>query len=460
MERMTEPMNGTGGISSRHVNRSETPGLLRKLGLFDTMSLVVGTIIGSGIFLVPAEVAREVHTTAGIFAVWIFGAVFTMLGALTLAELGAAIPQAGGIYTFIARGFGRLPAFLCGWVLFTVATSGSIATLAVAFPIYLQALVPMTASVAKLASLGAVSFFTAVNLLGVAAGARIQNLLTASKIAGILAMIGIVLRAPARAAVLPSAGPSSGPGIAAFGIALVAVLWAYEGWHDVGFAAGEMRNPRRDFPIAAVGGTAIVVALYLAANLAYLHVLSPGEIAAAPRVASAAMRLAGGAWADRLLSIAIVCSILGALNALVLAGPRAYYQMAVDGLFFRRFASVHPRWRTPWAAIVLQAVWSGVLILGIGEFGRLFTYVIFGGWIFYAMAVAAVIPLRKKEPDLPRAFLVPGYPVTPLLFVAAAAAIVANTLVERPREALLGLAFIAAGIPLYFVTAHRRRGGG
>ena len=436
-----------------------SPGLLRKLGLFDTVSLVVGTIIGSGIFLVPAEVAREVHSTAGIFAVWIFGAVFTMLGALTLAELGAAIPQAGGIYTFIARGFGRLPAFVCGWVLFTVVTSGSIATLAVAFPIYLQALTPMTAFAAKTASLGAVAFFTAVNLLGVAAGARIQDFLTAAKIAGILAMIAIVLRAPARISSAPLAAPPPGFGVAAFGIALVAVLWAYEGWHDVGFAAGEMRNPRRDFPIAIIGGTAIVVALYLAANLAYLHVLSPARIAATPRVASAAMRLAGGAWADRLLSIAIVCSILGALNALVLAGPRAYYQMAVDGLFFRRFASVHPRWRTPWAAIVLQAAWAGVLILGIGEFAQLFTYVIFGGWIFYALAVAAVIPLRRKEPDLPRPFRVPGYPVTPLLFVAAATAIVANTLVERPRQSLLGLAFIAAGIPLYFFTARRGPGG-
>lgn len=437
-------------VSCRKLQRPQ-PGLLRKLGRFDAINLVVGTIIGSGIFLVPTEIARAVPNAGGILAVWIVGGVLSMLGALSLAELGAAIPSAGGIYTFIARGFGRLPAFLCGWVLFTVATSGSIATLAVALPIYLSALVPLTPLAARLASLGAIAVCTAVNVVGVESGARVQNVLTAAKVAGLVGMVVAVLCGP-------GAAPAPAPPVAAaggFGVALIAVLWAYEGWHDVGFAAGELRDPKRDFPVGVIGGTAVVIALYLAANLAYLHAFSPAAIAATPRVASAATLRAAGPLANRLLSAAIVCSILGALNALVLAGPRAYHQMAADGLFFRRFAAVHPRWRTPWQAILLQGIWSGALVVGIGAFARLFTYVIFGGWIFYGLAVASVIPIRSKEPDLARPFRVPGYPATPALFAAAAAAIVVNTLIQRPREALLGLAFIALGVPLYFVAGNR-----
>ncbi|HSS44338.1 MAG TPA: amino acid permease [Thermoanaerobaculia bacterium] len=426
--------------------------LLRQLGLFDTMSLVVGTVIGSGIFLVPAEVARSVPTPVGMLAVWVFGGVFTLLGALSLAELGAAIPQAGGIYTYIARGFGPLAGFLCGWMLFTVATSGSIATLAVALPIYVSALIPMTPVAAKAVSLAAVLAFTAINVRGVRSGALVQNVLTTLKIGGLLGMIAVIfLLTGERPRAAAAAAPDAPVGIAAFGVALVAVLWAYEGWHDVSFAAGEIRQPQRNFPRGLVAGTAIVIGLYLTANLAYLRVLTPSEIAGSQRVALTAMERVAGVTGGKLLTAAIVCSILGALNALVLAGPRAYYQMARDGLFLEPLARVHPRWKTPVAAILLQAVWSCCLILFIGGFSQLFTYVIFGGWIFYALAVVSVIALRKKEPALHRPFRVPGYPVVPALFAAAAAAMVGNTLLARPRESLIGLAFIALGVPVFFL---------
>jgi APA family basic amino acid/polyamine antiporter len=433
--------------------------LRRDLTLFDTINLVVGTIIGSGIFLVPAEIARAVHEPGWMLAVWIIGGALTMLGALSLAELGAAMPEAGGIYTFITRGFGRLPGFLCGWMLFTVATSGSIATLGAAFPIYLGAFVPLTPATAKLAGVIVIALLTWVNIIGVKNGARVGNVLTALKIGGLVLMVGAIFLMPAPAAPPSSAPPlPTGPvPLAAVGVALVAVLWAYEGWHDVSFAAGEIHDPQKNFPRGVIGGVSIVIAVYLLANLAYLKVLTPAEIAASDRVALTAMTRVTGAWGGKILTAAILCSILGAMNALILAGPRAYYQMARDGLFLERVSRVHPRWRTPVEALLFQGIWSAFLVLFIGGFSQLFTYVIFGGWIFYALAVLSVIALRRKEPELPRPYRVPGYPVVPLLFGVTAFAIVVNTLIETPRESLIGLAFIGLGIPIYYLQRALRR---
>ncbi len=430
--------------------------LLRALGLFDAAALVIGTVIGSGIFLVPAEIARAVHSAPLMLAVWAIGGGLTLLGALSLAELGAAMPHAGGIYTYIGRAFGPLLGFLCGWMLFTVGTSGSIATLAAALPIYLGAFLPLTPATSKLAGVVAIVVFTSINIIGVRSGAIVQNILTVLKVGGLVLMILVIFLAPLPTAPSSAPVPGGAVGFTAIGIALVAVLWAYEGWHDVSFAAGEIRNPQRNFPRGLVAGTLAVVTLYLAANLAYLHVLSPTEIAGTDRVALAAIHKVAGDWGARFLTAAIVCSILGAMNALVLAGPRAYYQMAKDRLFFEALGRVHARFRTPVAALVVQAIWSCLLVLFIGGFSQLFTYVIFGGWIFYALAVGSVVVLRRKEPLLERPFRVPVYPLVPLLFVAAAAALVLNTLVASPRESSIGLGFIALGIPLYYFTPAAR----
>jgi amino acid transporter len=435
-------------------------GLARDLTLFDAINLVIGTIIGSGIFLVPAEIARAVHTPAWMLAVWIIGGVLTMLGALSLAELGAAMPEAGGIYTFITRGFGRLWGFLCGWMLFTVATSGSIATLGAAFPIYLGAFVPLTPTTTKVAGVLVIALLTWINVVGVKNGARVGNFLTACKVGGLVVMVLAIFLLPgprpeAAASAVGAMGSApalpTGPiPMAAVGVALVAVLWAYEGWHDVTFAAGELHDPQKNFPRAIIGGVGIVIVLYLLANFAYLKVLTPAEIAASDRVALTAMTRVTGVWGGKLLTAAILCSILGAMNALILAGPRAYYQMAKDGLFVDRVSRVHPKWRTPVDALIFQGVWSAFLVLFIGGFSQLFTYVIFGGWIFYALAVLSVVALRRKEPNLVRPYRVPGYPFVPFLFVATAAAIVINTLIATPRESTIGLAFIALGVPVYY----------
>jgi len=434
--------------------------LARELGLFDAINLVIGTIIGSGIFLVPSEIARAVHTPGWMLAVWVIGGVLTMLGALSLAELGAAMPEAGGIYTFITRAFGRLPGFLCGWMLFTVATSGSIATLGAAFPIYLGAFIPLTPVTTKVVGVIAIALLTWVNAIGVKNGARVGNVLTAAKVGGLVVMVLVIFLLPGpRAAAAPAAADAAGGGLpmAAVGVALVAVLWAYEGWHDISFAAGEMRDPQKNFPRAVIGGVAIVITLYLLANLAYLSVLTPDEIGATDKVALLAMTKVTGAWGGKLLTAAILCSILGAMNALILAGPRAYYQMAKDKLFFERVSRVHPRWRTPVESLVFQGLWSVFLVLFLGSFQKLFTYVIFGGWIFYALAVLSVVALRRKEPGLVRPFRVPGYPLVPILFVLTALAIVVNTLIATPYESIMGLAFIGLGIPIYYVQKAMRK---
>jgi APA family basic amino acid/polyamine antiporter len=429
--------------------------LRRDLTLFDSISLVIGTIIGSGIFLVPAEIARAVHTPGWMLGIWVIGGVLTMLGALSLAELGAAMPEAGGIYTFIGRAFGPLLGFLCGWMMFTVITSGSIATLGAAFPIYLGAFVPLTPTTTKLVSIVAIAIMTWINIIGVKNGARLGNVLTVLKVGGLVAMVLAVFLLPGQpapaAAVAPAPLPTGAVPLSAVGVALVAVLWAYEGWHDISFAAAEMKDPQRNFPRAVIGGVAIVIALYLLANLAYLKVLTPAEIAASERVALTAMTSVTGVWGGKILTAAILCSILGAMNSLILAGPRAYYQMAKDGLFFERVSRVHPKWRTPVESLVFQGLWSVFLVLFIGGFSQLFTYVIFGGWIFYGLAVLSVIALRRKAPNMARPFRVPGYPVVPLLFGVVALAFVLNTLVATPRESGYGLAFIALGIPVYLV---------
>jgi len=415
----------------------------------------VGTVIGSGIFLVPSEIARAVPSEPLILGVWVLGGLLTLLGVLSMAELGAAIPSPGGIYTYLSRAYGKLAGFLCGWTMFTVITSGAIATLAVAFTIYLGGLFSISAGAARALSIAAVLLLTGANILGVRAGSAVQNALTALKVAGLAGMTAAIFVLPARVSAVAPSPSGKAPGPAAVGIAFVAVFWAYEGWHDGSFVAGEVRNPQRNFPIGIIAGELAIIGLYLCANLAYFHVMSLPEIAAAPRVGLVAIGKVAGPWAGRALTAAIMCSILGAMNGSILAGPRSYFQMSRDGLLPARLGAVHPRFRSPAAAIALQGVWSSLLILFIGGFSQLFTYVIFGGWLVYGMAVASVIVLRRREPELARPFRVPGYPLAPAAFVAAALGLMISTVVQRPRESLLGLGFILLGVPLYVLA---RRG--
>lgn len=433
--------------------------LTRILGVRQLTYIVVGSVIGSGIFVVPGAVLRQSGGSAGVsLLVWLTGGVLSLLGALTYAELGAMHPKAGGLYIYIRDGFGRFPAFLYGWTLFFIIGSGSVATLAVASVSYLGQLVPLGPIAERATAIGMIAVIAAVNVRGTRGSARVQDWTTLLKIAGILLMSGaFLLRGGGLEVSSAGLGPeaSSGPAFSALGLAMIGTLWAYEGWHDVTFSAGEAKDPQRTFHRGIVLGTAALVCLYLLANVAYLAALGPAGVAASDRVAADAATALFGPVAGKLIAVMILVSIFSATNALLLTIPRAFFAMARDGLFFQKLAEVHPRFGTPAFAIVACSLWS-MLLAATGTFEQLLTYVVFMGWIFYALGVLSVFRYRIREPATPRPFRVPGYPVTPILFAVSAAAIAINTIVEQPARAAVGLAVVLLGSPAYLVW--RRRG--
>ena len=429
--------------------------LPRALGYTGSTAIVIGTIIGSGIFLVPHDIALQVGSVKTLMLVWMIGGVLSLAGALSLAELGAANPSAGGIYVYLRDAYGRLFAFLYGWALLLVINSGSLATLAVAFGIYSTSFVPLSVLEQKLVASAAIALLTLVNILGVRKAAAVQTFFSVAKLAGLATIMGAAFfffrGTPAQtgpALPLPHATASS------LGVAMIAVLWAYEGWHMLSFAAGEVKNPSRVLPRSYLVGTVVVVAVYLGANLAYLRVLPIPEMALHQRVAATTMELLAGPRGATFVSALILCSIFGAINGTVLGGPRAYFAMARDGVFFPSVGRVHPRYATPAAALLIQGVWS-ILLASSGTYKQLYTYVIFTGWLFYAAATFAVVILRRKRPDLPRPYRVWGFPVVPLAFSAAALIIVGNALIRSPLESGIGLALVLAGVPI-FLTWQRK----
>ena len=425
--------------------------LLRELRLRDATAIVAGTIIGSGIFLVPSNIANQLSSFSAVILVWLTGGLLSLFGALALGELGAAFPKAGGLYVYLRQAYGRTIGFLYGWALLALIHSGSIATLAVAFRIYLGQILQLTAPQQKLAGILCVLVLTAVNCFGVRSGKSVHNLLTVAKYVGLAIMLGLLFYGShlhlLRASVWPRSGFSFLP--ASFGIALIAVLWAYEGWHVLSFMSGEFKNPQRDLPRGLFYGTLIVAVTYLIVNVAYYSVLTNTQIQHTVTVAATAVSaVTGGAGAAAFISILIVVSIIGATNGMILTGPRVYYAMAEEGLFFPIFGKVSARFRAPVFAILVQGLWAAGLTL-LGSFQELFTYVVFVGWIFYGLAVAGVIVLRIRRPDLERPFLVPGYPWLPALFAVAALGITVSAVVSSPTHAVFGTVLVLSGLPLY-----------
>jgi basic amino acid/polyamine antiporter, APA family len=437
--------------------RSELP---RVLGFMSVVGILVGTVIGSGIFVSPNRIAQLVQSPQLILAVWVVGGVLTFFGALAFAELGAAFPQAGGMYVYLREAYGRPVAFLFGWTLFLVIDSGAIATLSVAFSTrYLPYFVPLTPLASKLVSLALIGVLVAVNCLGVRYGALLQNLLMLVKFGAILAVSVVVfLFANGNTANWVQPGPAavSGNLVANFGAALVLSLWAYKGWEAVTFSSGEIKRPERNIPIGLVAGTLVVVLLYVATNLAYLYALPAGDIAKSSRIAADVMNLAVGPIGATIIAAVILFSITGAANGNILTAPRVFFAMARDGLFFRKFADLHPTLLTPHLSIIATGAWAGLLSVS-GTFEQLATYVVFGQWIFFGLTVAAVIVLRRKRPDLPRAYRTWGYPVTPIVFILAALYISASTLITQPLNALAGLGIILAGVPAYVYWQRSKR---
>ncbi len=426
--------------------------LARTLRLKDLIFIVVGTVIGSGIFTVPGPVLRQTGGHIGFaLLAWVLGGIVSLLGALTYGELGGMLPEAGGAYVYVREAFGRLPAFLLGWTLFFVVSTGSVATLSVAFAEYLRQFVPLGPSAGKLVAALMIAVVGAVNVRGTRHSASLQNWSTGIKVGAILVMSAVFLGtghglAGGRAAELatpPLLSPLSG-----IGVAMIGVLWAYEGWANVAASAGETLEPQRAFPRGIVIGTVALVAIYLLANAGYLAALGPAGVARSDRVAAEAVTALHGPGAGRLIAAAVLVSMFSAANGLTLTNSRVYYAMARDGVFFRKLADVHPRFGTPAFSVIVSSAWT-VLLAATGSFEQLFTYVIFAAWIFYMLAGASIFVLRRRRPDAPRPFRVPGYPWTPLVFVLSAGAIVANTIAARPGRSLLGLGILLLGLPAY-----------
>jgi len=422
--------------------------LQRKLGFLDALAIVVGMIIGGGIFVVPNLVARSLASSSAILALWILAGVVSFFGALACAELGAAIPATGGQYVFLREMYGPVGGFLFGWTMFVVGRTAQVSWLAVTLAFYVSYFIPLGPWEAKLLGIAVIAVFAAVNYRGVSAGALVQKSFTLAKIVGLLIIIGSGLLY--RGHVAAQAPATAHFSLGQFGVAAIACLLAYDSWVSVSFVAGEIKNPQRNIVLSLAFGLAICMAIYTLANVAYLHVLSIPEIAASDHVGASAAERALGPAGGTLVSVIILISIIGTLNGSFLTSPRIYFAQARDGLFFRRFGEIHPRFRTPGFAIVAQAIWSVVLLLS-GSYESLTDYAMFAMWISYGLMVLGLMILRRTRPEMVRPYRMWGYPVTPILFLAVAVWFLVNTLITRPGPALAGLGLIATGIPVYFV---------
>lgn len=424
--------------------------LRRTLSQRDLIFIVVGTVIGSGIFLTPGAVVRNAGSGGMALVAWTVGGILSLLGALTFAELGAARPQSGGIYVYLKDAFGPLLAFLFGWTMFLVIGSGSLATLGAAFPRYLTVFVPLSDTAAKVVSILVIVAVSALNIRGTRESANVQGVATAIK-AGVLLALATALVAlssgdrPAQAWWPEQFSFSTLTGMVT---GMIGVLWAYEGWQYATFSAGEMVNPQKTFGRGIVVGTLILIAIYVFANIGYFAALGIDGVASSQRVASDAATSVLGPWAGRALAVVILISIFSASNGLALTLPRLFFAMAQDRMFFSRLAEVHPRFGTPAAAIAGTALWSAVLVLS-GTFEQLLTYVVFMSWLWFALAALAIFAYRRREPQAQRPFSTPGYPLTPILFVLSALGIVVNTVFTQPKEALIGLGITVLGVPAY-----------
>jgi len=454
---------------------SQPVSLKRDLGLWAAVALVVGTVIGSGIFIVPRDMVRNVGSPGMVFVVWVVGGLMSLSGALTYAELSAAMPGAGGEYVYLREAYGPLWSFIYGWTQMWVAKSGSVATLASAF--FLRAFAnfhpevkhpvghiplpfggPLEISYGQIMAMALILALGGLNYFGVKIGGRVQVLVTVCKVGLIFAVIAIGLGTGHGAVAnfgIPAVVTSSSGAIAAFFAALVAALWAYDGWNNVAMVASEIREPQRNMPRALIGGSLAVMAIYLLANVAYFYVLPATDVAASDLVAAEMMRRIFGQTGAGLVSVAAMISIFAALNGSILTGSRVPYAMAVDGYFFKPMAKVHPAFHTPGISILGLSAWAAVLVFS-GQYDELFTYVIFASWILYGMTTASVLVLRRKRPDMPRPYRTFGYPVVPIVFVMSALGLVISTLFNSPTESLRGLALVLAGLPFYYYWAKRR----
>jgi APA family basic amino acid/polyamine antiporter len=434
--------------------------LLRTLGLNEASAIVIGSVIGTGVFLKTATMAQEVGSPFWVLAAWATAGALSLMGALTYAEVGALFPQTGGEYVFLREGYGRLAGFLYGWTRFWIVTPGSVAAYAVGTATFAEGFLPPGHR--ALAAVGIIAFFSALNCFSVAFGGRVQTVMTALKILLIMALAGALLVKAHPAPELLAPGGAF-RGWSAFGAAVLAALWAFDGWNNLPMAAGEVKEPGRNVPIALIGGTLIVLVIYGLANLSYFSVLPFSDILtssstaypAALPVATRAAGVAYGATAVTLLSVLFAFSAVGAMNGSILTGARIPFSMARDGLFFRKLGEVSHTTRVPAVSVLVQGVLAAVMA-SLGTFDQLTDYVIFASWVFYALVTAALFIFRRRWPEKERPYRTPFYPWLPAVFLMLALALLMNTIWTSPRESAIGFVLIAAGVPVYFVFRRQK----
>jgi basic amino acid/polyamine antiporter, APA family len=431
--------------------------LKKELGLYGLTMVAVGSCIGSGIFLTPSQIAGYLPSPLLIFLVWGIGGIITLTGALTFAELSSMFPQSGGVYVFLRESYGELFGFLYGWAYLLVITSGANAALSIACAYYLAFIFPLDQTGITLAAILALIIVTVINILRVKAAEVFTNVFTGLKLLGIGAviLIGIIFGKSDVDFFKMSGVSTQGSQVAAFGLALIGVLWSYGGWQHASFVAGEAREARKTIPKAMILGAVIVSAVYLLTNLAYILLLPVGRIASSTSLAAEAVSTVlpfGGI----LVAVMIAVSTFGTLGIYTLSSPRIYYAMSRDGLFFKKLAWVHPRFRTPVYAILVQSVWAMILLLFWGTFEDLITYVVFTDWVFFGLTAASIFIFRVRRKELSRPYKTLGYPVVPLIFISITFLFVVNTLLRKPVHAYAGLIFLLIALPVFYFFKKRR----
>jgi basic amino acid/polyamine antiporter, APA family len=436
--------------------------LPRTLGLWSSVALVIGITIGSGIFRSPAGIARQAPNPLVMIGLWVAGGAITLCGALSLAEIAAALPETGGIYAYLREAWGRRAAFLFGWSELVLIRASALGGIAVVFGEYLLRSFGIDPSghvfLARGLSAGAIVFAAAVNVRGANLGALIVGIATWAKFAAlaVLVLASFALGGSHGASGVHFTAASAGPlAIGSIGLALVSVLWAYDGWADLSFASGEVKDPGRNLPRAIILGTLALIAIYVLTNLAYLYVLPIEAIGRSPLVAADTMMAIFGRTGVVLVSIFVMISSFSSLNGSMLASPRVFFAMADDGLLFKPIARVHPRYKTPYVAIILAAI-LGVALVMSRSFERLTDTFVLAIWPFYALGVAAIYRLRAQRPDLPRPYRAIGYPLLPAVFIASVAAFVINSLINDTTNSVITFAVILAGLPVYELAFARR----
>ena len=449
-------------------------GLVRAIGLGSAILFVVGSVIGSGIFLTTGGMAAVIPSTSLLLLAWVLGGILALAGGLTYAEMGAMFPRSGGVYVFLKEAYGPLPAFLYGWAALLVVVSGGIAAVAVGFAEYVSYFVPslspsralftapmpwgtLVISPGQIVAAASIVTLGAINYVGVRTGNMVNALLTAAKVAALAALPVMALVAarvePAFTPIVPPALPR--PAVS-FGVAMIAVLWTYEAWYFVTYAAGEIKQPRRNVPLALTIGILLLTTIYVVVNIAYMYALTLEEMTGVTRIAERAAGALAGSGGATLVALTVVVSTFGCNAAAILAGSRLLFAMAADGVFLPAARVVHPTYRTPHVAIVGITIWSVLLALS-GTYEQLFTYVMFASILFSVAAGLALFRLRRTMPDHPRPYRTWGYPLVPLVFIAGSTAFVLNTLFERPMESFAGLGLVAIGIPVYYYYHYRSR---